>query len=116
MSKFGLTAERYNQMMKFYGYDEEEVKEVVDEWSPELCNKGYDVFDFDGTGLLEIEAIGYVGAFDDDEATIRAIADGIKIIPVEDLPDNFDRKYLGWIDTPENRKAIQNYCKRMVNK
>lgn len=116
MSKFGLTEERYNQMMKFYGYDEEAVRDVVDEWTPELCNKGYDIFDFDGTGLLEIEAIGDVGAFDDDEAAIRAIADGIKIIPVEDLPDNFDRKYLGWIDTPENRKAIQNYCNRMVNK
>ena len=113
MSKFGLTEERFNQMMKHYNNDEDWVKEIVEEWTPELCNKGYDIFDFDGTGLLEIEANGYVGAFNDEEATIQAIKDGIKIIPVEELPDSFDRKYLGWIDTPENRKAIQDYCTNM---
>lgn len=73
---------------------------------------GYDIFDFDGTGMLEIQKIDELNIFSsDDEAVEQAIKDGIKIIPVEELPENFDRKYLGWIDTVENRKAIENYCK-----
>ena len=112
MSKFGLTKERYEQMMRSYGNDEEAVKDIVYDWGPESCNKGYEIFNFDGTGMLEIEAISEVGCFDDDEATEQAIKDGIKIIPIEELPENFNRKYLGWIDTEENRKAIQEYCNK----
>lgn len=112
MKNFGLTNERYNQMMKYWNNDKESVENVVSEWGIEDCNKGYAVFDFDGTGMLEIEAIGDVGCFNDEEATEQAIKDGIKIIPIEELPDNFDRKYLGWIDTEENRKVIKEYCNR----
>ena len=76
-------------------------------------NKGYDIFDFDGTRMLEIEKIDELNMFEsDDEAVKQAIKDGVKIIPIEELPENFDRKYLGWIDTEENRKAIKAYCER----
>ena len=75
--------------------------------------KGYDIFDFDGTGMLEIEKIDEENIFtDDEEAVEQAIKDGIKIIPIEELPENFDRRYLGWIDTEENRKRIAEYCSR----
>ena len=75
--------------------------------------KGYDIFDFDGTGMLEIEKIDEENVFtDDEEAVEQAIKDGIKIIPIEELPENFDRRYLGWIDTEENRKRIAEYCNR----
>lgn len=110
MSKFGLTEERYNQMMRSWHGDEKQVFTVVEDWGIDNCNKGYAIFNFDGTGMLEIEAIADVGCFDDDEATEQAIKDGIKIIPIEELPENFDRKYLGWIDTEENRKRINEYC------
>lgn len=74
-------------------------------------SKGYDIFDFDGTGMLEIEKIDEMYMFDSDEDAVeQSIKDGIKIIPVEELPENFDRKYLGWIDTPENRETIKRYC------
>ena len=74
-------------------------------------SRGYDIFDFDGTGMLEIEKIDEMHMFDSDEDAVeQAIKDGIKIIPVEELPENFDRKYLGWIDTPKNREAIKRYC------
>lgn len=113
MSKYGLTKERYEQMMRSYDNDEASVKEIVDDWTPELCNKGYDIFDYDGTGMLEINRIDVVDAFgDDDDATKQAIKDGVKIIPIDELPDSFERKYLGWIDTPENRKRIEEYCRR----
>ena len=75
--------------------------------------KGYDIFDFDGTGMLEIEKIDEENVFtDDEEAVEQAIKDGIKITPIEELPENFDRRYLGWIDTEENRKRIAEYCSR----
>ncbi len=112
MEYLGLTKERYEQMMEYWGQDEEQVAYVVSEWGIENCNKGYAIFDFDGTGMLEIEAIGDVGFFDDEVATMCSIKDGIKIIPVDELPENFDRRYLGWIDTEENRKAIEEYCSR----
>ena len=116
MSKFGLTEERYNQMMKYYNNDELRVAEIVEECGAELCNKGYCIFDT-GSNLLEILKIDAVGAFEDDGmAAEQAMKDGVKIIPVEELPENFNRKYLGWVDTPENRKAIQEYCDRKIEK
>lgn len=75
---------------------------------------GYGIFDFEGTGILEIEKTDSDNRFRNDEEAVRqAIKDGIKIIPIEDLPENFDRRYLGWIDTPENRKCIEEYCRRI---
>lgn len=65
---------------------------------------------------IEIQRIDELGMFEDDEAAVKAaIQDGIPIIPVDELPENFgDRygsfRYLGWIDTPENRAAISQYC------
>lgn len=77
-------------------------------------SKGYAVTDFDGTGMLEIQKIDEQDVFPDDEAAVdAAIRDGVKIIPVEELPNNFPRRYLGWIDTPENRKNIQDYCNKL---
>lgn len=76
--------------------------------------KGYAITNFDGTGMLEIQKIDEENIFEsDDEAVEQAIKDGIKIIPVEELPENFDRRYLGWIDTPENREKIKEYCEGM---
>lgn len=114
--KYGLTDERYLQMMRFYGNDEEEVAEVVKEWGAENCNKGYSIFDYDCTGMLEIEAIMDVNAFDDEEACKKALADGIKIIPVSELPENMpgDMRFFGWIDTADNRKRIAEFCRNVI--
>lgn len=113
---FGLTEERYNQMMFYYNNDRNAVRQVVNEWTVETCNKGYNVVDYDGTGMLEIQRIYDVGAFENDEDAVeQATKDGIKLIPIEELPENFDRKYLGWIDTPENRQVIQEYCNKYCN-
>lgn len=110
MKNFGLNDERYAQM-KSSGYDEDDIREIVESWGVEQTNAGYGVFDFDGTGLLEVEAIGEIGAFAyDDDAVVAAVADGMRFIPVAELPVNFDRRYLGWLDTPENRAAIKRYC------
>ena len=49
-------------MMKSYGNDERAVKGVVKTWGVETCNKGYSTFNYDGTGLIDIEAVGDVDA------------------------------------------------------
>lgn len=110
MSRYGLTEERYNQLLDLYG-DDEEVAEKVEDWGVENCNRGYTIFDFDGTGMLEVNKIDVLCVFEDDEEAVeQAVKDGVKIIPVEELPENFERRYLGWIDTPENRKQIRLWC------
>lgn len=81
----------------------------------QMTKKGYGVFDYDGTGLLEIQKLDNRNRFKtDEEAVTQAIKDGVKIIPVDELPWNFDRRYLGWIDTPENRVAIDKYCEQYM--
>jgi hypothetical protein len=114
MNKFlemGLKESRYFQMMKSFG-NEKFIEEAIEIWGIENVNKGYEIFNFDGLGIFQIEEIGDTDAFNgsDDAATLQAQLDGIKIIPIEELPSNFDRKYLGWIDTPENRNVIEKYC------
>lgn len=93
-----------------------EIWACFDEWLENEATEetGYLVIDFDGTGMLEIEKNDELDVFrNDEEATEAAIKDGIKIIPVNELPENFDRKYLGWIDTEENRERIKEYCKNL---
>lgn len=71
---------------------------------------GYIVTDFEGTGMLEIQKLDESDTYRTDEEAVRqAINDGIKIIPVEELPKSFPYQRLGWIDTPKNRKAIEDY-------
>ncbi len=116
MSKYGLTEERYNQMLESFDNDDEWVEGVVFDWGVDKCNKGYDIFDYDGTGLLELCKIDDVCAFDTDySASIKAEQDGIKIIPENELPNDmpFGMKYHRWIDTEENRKNIFEYCEKM---
>ncbi len=82
-------------------------------WTQEEAARGYAIVDYDGTGLLHIEAIGEMCVFDSDEAAcLQAARDGVKIIPVSQLPKNFEWRYFGWLDTKENRDAIIAHTKR----
>lgn len=75
-------------------------------------NAGYCIADYGCTGMLEIQRCDELSWFeDDDDAVAQAMRDGIPVIPVDELPENFERKYLGWIDTPENRQRIERYCR-----
>lgn len=76
-----------------------------------LRSAGYFVVSYEGTGMLEIQRIDEEAVFpSDEEAVAQATKDGIAIIPVDELPASFKRRYLGWIDTPENREHIRAYC------
>lgn len=97
----------------------ENIAEAISEgWDPSDAERGYGIFDYDCTGLLEINAIGDCyptynadDGYDDDACAHEAERSGFcKIIPVEELPESFDRRYFGWIDTPENRQAIAEYA------
>ena len=91
-------------------------------WSKEEAERGFTIVNFDGLGLLEIEAIPDCypnDCYDDDEAVKEAERIGFcKIIPVNELPNPFtyfitnDRRYFGWVDTPDNRKRIKDYCEK----
>ena len=114
-----LYLEGYKCEMSYVKPTKKQIEYAIKEgWSREVAERGYDIVDFDGTGMLEIEAIGdvYLGVgdddgYDDDACAHEAERSGFcKIIPVDELPENFDRRYFGWIDTPENRKRIQKYC------
>ena len=92
MSRYGLTEERYNQLLALYG-DDGEVAGKVEDWGVENCNRGYEIFDFDGTGMLEVNKIDELCVFEDDEEAVeQAVKDGMKFIPVEELPENFERR------------------------
>lgn len=109
-----LTVERYHQMREIYS--DKRIREIVNEWGVDVVNKGYDIFTFNGMGIFEISRIDDVEAFEsDDDATEQAIKDGIKIIPVDELPETFGRRYLGWIDTPENRERIVELAEKYPN-
>ncbi len=91
-------------------------------WSKEVAERGYDIFNYDCMGLLQIEAVCDCYPHDDcdDEAAAReAERSGFcKIIPVEELPANFElnehsARWFGWIDTAENRNAIKKYCENI---
>lgn len=76
---------------------------------------GYLFVDYDGMGMYEIQKDDACDIFKtDEEAVNQAIADGIKVIPIEELPDNFDMRHFGWLDTTENRSKIQEYCNAAV--
>lgn len=80
-----------------------------------MNKRGYALTDFDSTGMLEIQKIDTDDRFPDDEAAVQqAIKDGVRIIPVDELPANFSRRYLGWVDTPENRKRIAEYAEKQA--
>ena len=92
-------------------------------WNREQAERGYDIFDYDGLGLLQIEAIGDCyptckeeDGYDDDACAHEAERSGFcKIIPVDELPSNFElngysARWFGWIDTPDNRERIEEYA------
>lgn len=86
-------------------------------WSILQSVLGFEIFDYNGYNLLGVESIGELNH--DDVAAKEAERIGYcKIIPVDELPYNFyidgyDARYFGWVDTPDNRKAIKEYCKKL---
>jgi hypothetical protein len=88
-------------------------------WNKEEAERGYTIFDFDNTGMLELDRIDAC-YFDNDDVTeedcVRhAVETGFcKIIPINELPKNMtydgnDRHYYGWIDTIDNRRRINEF-------
>ena len=95
---------------------------IKDGWDKATAERGYDIFDFDCTGLYEVERIdacylsdGNENDVTDDDCAYEAERSGFcKIIPIDELPNPFivhgdDRRYFGWVDTPANRRAIAKY-------
>ena len=63
--------------------------------------------------MLEITAMRWSTKFSNDQAALdAAIRDGVKCIPIRELPEGFPYRWLGWLDTPKNRKAIKRFAKQ----
>ncbi len=98
----------------------EEYEEFVGEWGEDIAERGYAIFDCNGTGILGIERIDEIfvgrlpdGSTDvtDEDCARHAQRTGFcKIIPKKELPRNFEWRYYCWLDTPENRENIRRYC------
>lgn len=76
--------------------------------------EGYGYFISDADGILEIEKDDEMNIFSSDhEAVKQAVKDGVKLIPIEELPPTLDERdiYEGYIDTEDNRQAIIDMCK-----
>ena len=112
IANYGLTNERYAQMMEHFENNEELVRLMVDEWGIQACNAGY-VFVMEplapGITAIRVESIESIGAFADDaDAAAQAAIDGVRFIPYDEMPAVLpeDMKWYGWVDTPFNRIAL----------
>ena len=88
-------------------------------WSILQSVLGFGIFNYNGYGLLNVESIGAFN-YDEDAAREAERIGYCEIIPVNELPYNFyidghDAHFFGWVDTPDNRKAIKEYCKKLEN-
>ena len=85
-------------------------------WSGFELSHGYGVFQ-EADGMFGIERIDAMGTFsDDDEAARTAAEDGLPIIPENELPETFEYRWFGWIDTPENRQRIREHTNGVCSK
>lgn len=96
-----------------YGYrrpTDKEKEDLVKQGYMEVdARRGYMLSQYNSTGMLEITTL-LPHVFGDGVAAQQAKRDGISLIPLEELPRDFNLRYEGWIDTPSNREAIRKYC------
>lgn len=99
---------------------ETEIKNAVEfGWSKEKARRGFDIFDYDGTGLLAIEIIDdahFDKPSDEDAAREAERIEFCKIIPIDELPNGFrvggeDARWFVWVDTKENRNNIDRWVR-----
>ncbi len=86
----------------------EEVKQIlIEEWGIG-ADRGYGIFISDKPRIAHIERIDELGVYDGDlDAGEQAEKDGIKLIPLELNPTEYPYQYYRFIDTEENRKALE---------
>lgn len=118
---YTLTYEKLWKIIKnlddLYSYlsiDEENYKEIsnnIENLLVSILKKGYLIVDYDNTGLLCIQKDDlFPLLLNDEDAVFKAKIHNIQIIPENELPEYFPLKNKAyWIDTPENRKNIQEY-------
>ena len=109
--KKGVLPERIETMLTQYD-NMDDVELIVNRYGVDTVNKGYSIKAFNDDGIESVYTLFEVSAFSDDsDAVEAAVKDGVKIIPVGHLPNNFYDRWYGYVDTPENRKRIYKYCK-----
>lgn len=101
--RFGLKPETYQSFLD-RGFDDEDIKGIVNDWGVDDIERGYTTFRVSGSdvvveGALLVEAISEIGRYEDDfDACRQAEKDGVAFI------NDVDGLEKGcYIDTPENR-------------
>lgn len=119
-NNYGLTDERYIQMMQHYNGNKDLVRCIVEEWGADKCNAGYCIVADNLPGnhqTLHVERIDAVAAFASDrEAALHAAQHGIPLIPESDLknlPASVQRT--AWVDEPGTRTALRYYAAFVKN-
>ena len=91
------------------GLTVEEIKQtLVEDWGVG-GDRGYGIFvSADSKFLEHIERIDELNVYDGDlEAGEQAEKDGIKLIPLEENPKEYPYNCYRFVDTEENRKALE---------
>lgn len=126
VARLNILTKLYKLKLKNKGYrypTKDEAKIAFEEWGwpKSEAERGFTIFNYNGTGLLNIEVIGACYRDNmptDEEASIEAERIGFcKIIPINELPINFRKRYgfFGWVDTPGNRKRIKEFTDMYCN-
>lgn len=101
--------EMLEEQAKEYGCSVEEVKKIlIAEWGVG-ADRGYSIFTNDefSDDLKVIEKIDELGVYNDDlEAAMQAERDGIKLIPIEEIPKVYPYYCYRFVDTPKNRYLL----------
>lgn len=89
----------------------EQVKEALDvEWG-EGGSRGYGVFFNNESEMTHIEKIDELGVYDNDlEAGEQAEKDGMKLIPMNDIPDEYPLNAYRYPDSKRNREILEQMC------
>lgn len=102
--------EYFAEYAKEVGCTVEEAKEAIREQWGEYGLRGYAVFS-NGVSFEDVDCICRIDEMDiydsDIEAAKQAARDGVKLIPYKEQPKFYPFNCYRFIDTPDNRVALQ---------
>ena len=104
-------AEMLKEQADERGCTVEQAKEALDiEWG-EGGSRGYGVFFSNESEMTHIERIDELGVYDSDlEAGEQAEKDGMKLIPMNEIPDEYPINAYRYLDNERNREILGSFC------
>lgn len=89
----------------------EQAGEALDKEWGKGGSRGYGVFFSNDSTMAHIERIDELGVYDGDlEAGEQAEKDGMKLIPVNEIPDEYPINAYRYLDNEGNREILGLFC------